>query len=292
MIVSFIDYLVGRFSGVYAPAIRPTYIKKSARSIDYLDTYKREVVRVLAERTVNNYFNSLSKQQIGAATTTRGGYYYGRADDEIFGFRAVICERCLCMDALQVYFTNDDPKVARAERRHSCNPQWIAANESELTAEERQESVSRIRGELASYIANVASVWTACKPSLIAFKLTNPSSSNSIKIRHPAAPADSDSNKTITLQQSQEGIIGIDMFNDIDASRWVGRAIMEKQTALNEKELVNFCKYAGGKTFGFFKIGGVKEEETGPLIYLMAITNLQWKRSAANQDRATDSKMM
>jgi uncharacterized Zn finger protein len=105
----------------------------------------------------------------------------------------------------------------------------VAANESQLTAEEREESVRRMRGELASYLADVVSVWTAGKPSLVALKLTDPSSANSIKVEHPAA-TNFDNNKTITLQQSQEGIIEIDMFNDIDASRWVGRAIMERQT--------------------------------------------------------------
>jgi hypothetical protein len=67
---------------------------------------------------------------------------------------------------------------------------------------------------------------------LIALKLTDPSSPNSIKVRHPAA-IDSGNNKTITLQQFQEGIIEIDMFNDIDASRWVSRAIMEGETEWN-----------------------------------------------------------
>jgi len=307
IIVSFIDYLVGRFSGVYVPGIRPTYMKKKAGTrIDYLDVFEREFVRVLAERTVNNCFNSPSSPQqryqsggsnIGHQTVANtgtqgsGGYYYDRPKD-VFGYRAVICDKCLCMDALEVYFSEKGSNVGRTERLHSCNPQWIAANELELTAEERQESVSRMRGELTSYLANVASVWTAGKPSLIAFKLTNPSSANSIKVEHPAA-TNFDNNKTITLEQSQEDIIEIDMFNDIDASRWVGRAIMERQTGLNEKELKKFCQYTGSKTFGFFKIGGVKEEEeTGPLIYLMAITNLQWKKSSVDQDQATDSKMI
>jgi hypothetical protein len=77
IIVSFIDYLVGRLSEVYVPGIRPTYIKKKTGTrIDYLDVFEQEFVRVLSERTINNYFDPPSKQQIGAATTMRGGYYY------------------------------------------------------------------------------------------------------------------------------------------------------------------------------------------------------------------------
>jgi hypothetical protein len=299
VIVSFIDYLVGRFSGVYVPGVRPTYMKKKSATttVDYVDTFRQELVRGLAERTINNYFNPPSQQQksgsnnsghqSGATTGMGGGYYYGKPD-EVFGYRAVLCDKCLWTDALEVYFTaNDDPKVGRTERRHTCNPQWVAANESELTAEKRQESVKRMLEGLPSYLANVASVWTAGKPGLIALKLTNPAVS-SIKVRHPAA-TELD-NKTITLQQSYEGIIEVKTLDDIDGYHWVARAIREGQTGLSEKELEEFCRNVQSKTFGFFKIGGVKEEP--PSVYLMAITNLQWKKPAENKDQVTDSKTM
>jgi hypothetical protein len=50
---------------------------------------------------------------------------------------------------------------------------------------------------------------------------------------------------------------------------------------------VFFCRNVESKTFGFFKISVIKEEP--PSVYLMAITNLQWKKPAS-QDQATDSK--
>ena len=296
VIVSFIDYLVGRFSGVYAPGIRPTYMKKKAAAptVDYVDTFKRELVKGLAERTINNYFGPPSQQQSagsngghqsGFATSMGGGYYYGKVS-EVFGYRAVICDKCLCTDALQVYFAaNDDPRVGRTERPHICNPQWVAANESELTTEEREDSVNRMREGLPSYLVNVASVWTGGKPSLIALKLKDPTAS-SIRIRHPTIEL----KRTITLQLSHEGMIEVKSLNDFDGNHWIARAIREGQTGLSEKELEEFCRNVGSKTFGFFKICGSKEES--PSIYLMAITNLQWKRPAENKDQVTDSKTM
>jgi hypothetical protein len=300
VIVSFIDYLVGRFSGVYVPGIRPTYLKKKAGTkIDYLDVFEREFVRVLAERTVNNYFNSPSSSQqryqsggnnidrqtvVNTRTTGSGAYYYDRPK-EVFGYRAVICDKCLCRDALEVYFSDNGSNVGRTERVHLCTPQWVATNEIVLTAEEREEGTKRMRGKLFSYLAEVASIWTAGKPSLIAFKLRNPAAS-SVQIRHPAATEFD--NKTITLQQAKEGIIEVNSLNSIDAkNHWIPRAVKEGQTPLNGKELEEFCHYVNGsKTFGFFKIHGLKEES--PPVYLMSITNLQWKNPAANQ--ATDSK--
>jgi hypothetical protein len=77
-IIVSIDYLVGRFSGFYVPAIRPTYVKKSATSIDYFDTFQREIVRVFAERTVNNYFNSPSSPSQQQAQYHSGGTNVGR----------------------------------------------------------------------------------------------------------------------------------------------------------------------------------------------------------------------
>ena len=170
-----------------------------------------------------------------------------------------------------------------------CNPQWVATNEMLLTAEEREESARRMRGELFSYLADVASIWTAGKPSLVAFKLRNPAAS-SIEMRHPAATEFD--NKRITLQQSRESLVEVKTLANNDGNNhWMTRAIREGQTPLSEKELEEFCGYVGGsKTFGFFKIDGLKEGEERPSVYLMAITNLQWKKPAT-QDQTTDSTM-
>jgi hypothetical protein len=73
------------------------------------------------------------------------------------------------MDALEVSFVDNGSNLGRTERIHMCTPQWVATNEMLLTAEEREESATGMRRELFSYLADIASRWTAGRLSLVVF---------------------------------------------------------------------------------------------------------------------------
>jgi len=272
VIVSFIDYLVGRFSGAYAPGIRPTYMNKktATTTVDYADTFRRELIRGLAERVINNHFNppqygGNSAKDQPSAGGFGGGYHFGE-DDEVFGLRTFICDRCLLTGAIEVRFTNDR-KVAKIQGLHVCNPVWVEANNSGLTDEERKESIKRMTAGLTAYLHNLSSQWTAGQPTLLIRKLKNPSA-DSLRLRHPAKP-----DKTIALQPVQEGIIEL---RSLREHAWIQRAINSGgKASLQPGELVEFCNIVKNTTFGFFKIYAEQPEEQ-PSTYLLMLANRKW----------------
>src|ERR671930_389443 len=60
LIVTFVDYLAGRVSGIYLPRAPPTYEKKAEvnkQSKTYLDIFTEECVKEIARQSVNKTFN-------------------------------------------------------------------------------------------------------------------------------------------------------------------------------------------------------------------------------------------
>jgi hypothetical protein len=56
-VVPFVDYLVGRQSGVYFPKFRPTFVKKNAtKTITVMDTVKDELLKAVASKAVNKAY--------------------------------------------------------------------------------------------------------------------------------------------------------------------------------------------------------------------------------------------
>src|SRR5438874_2104853 len=53
-VVPFVDYLVGRQSGVYLPKFRPTFVRKNAtKTVTVIDTFKDELLKGFASKAVN-----------------------------------------------------------------------------------------------------------------------------------------------------------------------------------------------------------------------------------------------
>jgi hypothetical protein len=71
--------------------------------------------------------------------------------------------------------------------------------------------------------------------------------------------------RSITLQCIEEKCV--ELTNPADENYWAIRAIKNKQTTLNNEELIDFLQKVGNATFGFFK---VKSQ-----LYLMAIAAIR-----------------
>ena len=58
-VVPFVDYLVGRQSGIYLPKFRPTFVRKNAtKTLTVMDTFKDELLKGFASKAVNKALSS------------------------------------------------------------------------------------------------------------------------------------------------------------------------------------------------------------------------------------------
>jgi len=60
-VVPFVDYLVGRKSGIYLPKFRPTFVSKNAtKTVTLMDTFKNEFLKTFASNAVNKVLSSFA----------------------------------------------------------------------------------------------------------------------------------------------------------------------------------------------------------------------------------------
>ena len=123
-LVSFIDYLSGRQSGIYPSRSPPSYARRSTR---YFDIYADEFNRALARELVSRFFHPLPQSGMknnfnNVGNPPRFDHYDPGDIDKIFGFRAHACGKCLTRQPLKVYFVDNQKKDAtRREEKHICN---------------------------------------------------------------------------------------------------------------------------------------------------------------------------
>jgi hypothetical protein len=264
-LVSFIDYLSGRQSGIYPSRSPPSY---GRRSTSYFDIYADEFNRALARESVNRFFHpsqsGIKNNFNNVGNISRFDHHDPGEIDKIFGFRAHACGKCLTMEALKVYFVDNKTKdVTRKEERHICNPQWV--DEAQRLTN-RDIYVKQASDKLPEYLKTIIKAWTKNKTHLTATELQHLPSDNSIKIMQATNPQNS-----ITLQYSRERIITLASSQQTNEQNdWANRAIKSKLTSLNDEEVEDFCQKVKDATFAFFK---VKDEKGSAHLYLMAIAN-------------------
>jgi hypothetical protein len=125
-LVSFIDYLIGRRSGFYFPAPRPTYEKKSGTAtttVTVMDTVKGEVWKAIATKAANKVLNpsssvAVNQQQYLSNFQGYDSYNYPSQlyseplhiipkPEDIFGFEIYVCKKCASIEPIVVSFSDD-----------------------------------------------------------------------------------------------------------------------------------------------------------------------------------------
>jgi hypothetical protein len=62
-VIPFVDYLVGRKSGVYLPKFRPIFVKKNTtKTVTVMDALKGELLKAVASKAVNKALSSSAIQ--------------------------------------------------------------------------------------------------------------------------------------------------------------------------------------------------------------------------------------
>ena len=149
-IVSFIDYEVGRRSGIYPPVLPPLYVKKSnvttIPKIRPVEIFQNELLKALAWKAVNK--NSFPKQeqqqlqplplqQLQQQNLLRSNYnniqpqvpqsyhppsyssFVPKLED-IFGFEACVCDKCSAVKAIMICYANESDECAQVRIGNTC----------------------------------------------------------------------------------------------------------------------------------------------------------------------------
>src|SRR6266513_955288 len=120
-VIPFVDYLVGRKSGVYLPKFRPTFVKKNAtKMVTVMDTFRDELLKTFASKAVNKALSSSQMQNHqfdfqrfgsnGAPFLYPSQFFeplliIPRPED-IFGFKIYVCKKCLSIEPIIISFTD------------------------------------------------------------------------------------------------------------------------------------------------------------------------------------------
>ncbi len=262
-IVTFVDYLVGRNSGVYrassrmrAPTPNLRQFKRSTSNFDLLQAQTRKSATdflELARQSARNFLIQKRQQPISATQEQLrpAPFSYSNFltptgnENEIFGFRGHTCSKCLMKEHLAVSYSIDNKIGARFEVKHTCRPNLLANNQN-LDDKVRASSIELMRNTLPSYLKEVVKLWTGEKVLLIAIELpgespptSDPKANDQIKIPYPRNP------KTlITFHRSMEKHVELnpDRGGTGNPNNRSSRVIQQGSTSLTGNELEEFLK--------------------------------------------------
>jgi hypothetical protein len=315
MFVSYTDYLIARQSGIYAPHSNPMYISKNEPSL--LDKVTEEYYKEIARQYARKLFlsNSLKRQQQQSLEPSGNNnginiqhqpYDLWDNRDDIFGFEIKICNKCLSIAPVKVLYSH---YINSAERSftHVCNASQVKAiSQTIINKEELANNLNRL---VPIALRNYVNSWTDNKNMLLGIEIPDVSLNGSNNII--------DITKRITLQRHErEGggerkltnfialpfsvkrCLDVDLTNSNSNNnelyhKWAERIVKEKQTILNNEELMDFLQKVKDATFAFFRI----EKQKGiRCCYFMAIipatNNRELKLLLDNQSNSTPLNQM
>jgi hypothetical protein len=263
MFVSYTDYLIGRQSGIYAPHSNPIYISKNEPSLvdKVTEEYCKEIARQCARQLfLSNSLNRQQQQSLEPPGNNNGiniqhqTYDLWDNHDDIFGFEIKICNKCLSIAPVKVLYSQ---YINSAERSftHVCNPSQVKAiSQTIINEEELANNLNRL---VPIALRDYVNSWTDNKNMLLGIEIPDVSLNGSNNII--------DLTKRITLQRHErEGggerkltnfialpfsvkrCLDVDLTNSNSNNNelyhnWAERIVKEKQTILNNEELMD-CK--------------------------------------------------
>jgi hypothetical protein len=288
--VTYTDYLIGRQSGIYAQRAPPTYIAKNKPSLfdklpdEMTEEYFKEMARESARRRFIQ--DPLPKQQQSLQPYNNGisiqhqPYDFWRNHDDIFGFEIEICNNCLGIIPVKVLFSQDNNCTGRITSTHVCNPSMVEEATSQMIID-KEQLANNLNHSVPMDLRKYVNAWTNNKNMLIGIEVPyiSPNATNNIidltkrvtLQRHEAE--ERKYGKYIALPFSLKKCLDIDLTNSNRNTnelyhKWAERIMKEKQTILNNEELMDFLEKVKDATFAFFRI----EKEKGIICYyFMAI---------------------
>ena len=285
-IVSFIDYELGRRNGIYPPVLPPLYIKKSSVNtipkIRPIDILQNEFLKALAWNAVNKSShpkqeqqplqllqhplrpncNNIQQQVSPFCHPLSYSSFVPKLED-IFGFEASVCDKCSAVKAIMICYANESDGCGQVRIGITCCNSMELPNISKKVNEVEKQMFIKI-------LKNVVDLWTKNnddnnkKTLVVAVKISSDKiiTGNNYKIKdHKIQIKRETPARSIALQFLEEKCV--ELTNTADENYWAIRAIKNKQTILDNEELIDFLQKVGNATFGFFK---VKSQ-----LYLMAI---------------------
>jgi hypothetical protein len=277
MIVSYIDYLAGRSSGLYPPSAPPTYRSKTMTNNPLMDEISRAAARELVQQAFDPH--SLINQPDGNAVGRQQGprpppYSTFWTDiDGIFGLGAYICTKCLAIKPFKICCRKNE-KGSKKEWVTGCDPLWL---NNAKAIDNVEEYLTGLRHDILSYMSQLVSAWTNNSNGkyLAAIQVPDPSNRSSFELTFNAKTG---LKRRIDLPFAEDKCRDLEIPPPAtvgqDRSHWAARAIRDRETAINDDELLDFLiKANNDTTFGFFKIKTEQAAATSSSkAYLMAIT--------------------
>jgi hypothetical protein len=289
IIVSYTDYLIGRQSGIYSPHSNPMYISKNEPSLadKVTEEYYKEIARQCARQLFLS--NSLKRQQQisepfgnnNSINIQHQPYDLRNNRDDIFGFEIKICNKCLAIAPVNVLFSQYINSAGRSFT-HVCNlSRMKAISQTIINEEELANNLNRL---VPMALRDYVNLWTNNKNMLIGIELpdVSPNGNNNIidltkRITLQRHDREGRGERKLTnfiaLQFSAKRCLDVDLTNPNSNNnelyhKWAERVVKEKQTILNNEELMDFLEKVKDATFAFFRI----EKQKGiRCYYFMAI---------------------
>jgi hypothetical protein len=274
IVVSYTDYLVGRKSGIYASYSNPIYISKNEPSL--LDKITEEYCKEIAKECARQIFHpALLKQQSLEPSHNNHGvsilnqpYDFWSNRNDIFGLEIKICNKCLAIAPVKVLFHSII--IVLEEALHTYATQtWWNLSQTIIDKEELANNVNRI---VPMALRDYVNAWTNNKNMLIGIEVpyVTPDNINDIidlskrvtLYRHERRGGEEGERKltkSIALPFSVKRCLYVDLTNSNSNNNelyhnWAERIVKEKQTILNNDELMNFLEKVKHATFAFFRI--------------------------------------
>jgi hypothetical protein len=264
-VVPFVDYLVGRQSGVYLPKFRPTFVKKNAtKTVTVMDTFKNEFLKTFASKAVNKALSSSQVQNHQFDFQRFGSnwvpYFYPSQfepfqiiprPEDVFGFEISVCKKCSSIEPIIVSFNDGQEGGSKMSWATCCGLKKV---------DQKNLNDDNLRQRIHDKLKYCVKTWTNNKTTLVAIKMPEGFHGNSIRLLQEG------NKRSISLEYSSEKNIELDID---DKNHWAPRCVSTGTLSMSNNNLDDFLNKTENATFAFFTVK-VKEIRG---IYMMAILN-------------------
>jgi hypothetical protein len=264
-VVPFVDYLIGRQSGVYMPKFRPPFVKKNAtKTVTVMDTFKDELLKGFASKAINKALSSSQMQnhQFNFQGFSNNGapYFYPSQffepfhiiprPEDVFGFEIYVCKKCSSIEPIIVSFNDGQEGGSKISWATCCGLKKL----DQKQLDDNNELQRKVHDKLKYCVKT----WTNNKPMLTAIRIHESLHGTTIKL------LGEDDKQSISLEYYSEKNIELDID---DENHWAPRCVRAGTLAVSDDELSDFLNKTENATFAFFTVK-VKEIRG---IYMMAI---------------------
>jgi hypothetical protein len=208
-LVPFIDYLVGRKSGLYFPNPRPTYekgISTTNTTVTVLDTFKGEVWKAVATKAANKVLypassSAVNQQQYLSNFQGFGNfgapYFYPSQfhlhiiprPEDIFGFEIYVCKKCSSIEPIIVSFNDGQEGASKMSWAICCGLKKL---------DQKNLNDNNMLQKVQDKLKYCVKTWTNNKPMLTAIRISESLHGTSIKL------LGKDDKQSISLEYSSE----------------------------------------------------------------------------------------